>query len=179
MHLDVTGERRTAERLRASELRFRQMAENIRDVFFLIDADSNRMLYVSPAYEEIWGRSCESLYANPESWTEAIHPDDRASTYEKYKQGLSAGKFEFEYRIVRPDGSIRWMETRGFPVRDDAGKIVRIAGVAEDITERKQAAQELRESERRFSDMLRNVELVSMMLDREARITTATITCCG
>ena len=115
------------------------MAENIRDVFFLIDADSNRMLYISPAYEEIWGRSCESLYANPESWTEAIHPDDRASAYEKYKKGMSAGKFEYEYRIVRPDGSIRWIETRGFPVRDDAGKIVRIAGVAKDITERKEA----------------------------------------
>ena len=84
---------------------------------------------------------------------------------------MSAGKFEFEYRIVRPDGSIRWIEVRGFPVRDDAGKIVRVAGVAKDITERKQVAQELRESERRFSDLLGNVELVSMMLDRDARIT--------
>ena len=102
--------RRAQEALTDSEKRFRQMAENIRDVFFLLDADGNRMLYISPAYEEIWGRSCESLYANPESWTEAIHPDDRASTYEKYKKGMSAGKFEFEYRIVRPDGSIRWIE---------------------------------------------------------------------
>ena len=179
MHVDVTAERQTEESLRVSESRFRQMAENIRDVFFLIDADSNRMLYISPAYEEIWGRSCESLYANPESWTDAIHPDDRASTCEKYKKGMSAAKFEYEYRIVRPDGSIRWIEARGFPVRDDAGKVIRIAGVAEDITERKQAAQELRESERRFSDMLRNVELVSMMLDREARITYCNDTCCG
>ena len=102
-----------------SEKRFRQMAENIRDAFFLIDAASNRVLYVSPAYEEIWGRSRESLYANPEAWTEAIYPDDRASTYEKYKKGMLAGKFEYEYRIVRPDGTIRWIEARGFPVRDD------------------------------------------------------------
>jgi diguanylate cyclase (GGDEF)-like protein/PAS domain S-box-containing protein len=171
MHLDVTAERHAEESLRASELRFRQMAENIRDMFFLVDADSNRMLYVSPAYEEIWGRSCESLYANSKSWIEAIHPDDRASTYEKYKIGTSVGTYEVEYRIVHPDGSIRWIEARGFPVRDDAGRIVRIAGVAKDITERKQATQELRESERRFSDLLQNVELVSMMLDREARIT--------
>jgi diguanylate cyclase (GGDEF)-like protein/PAS domain S-box-containing protein len=163
--------RRAQAALTDSEKRFRQMAENIRDVFFLVDADSNRLLYISPAYEEIWGRSCESLYANPESYTDAIHPDDRASTYEKYKKGMSARKFELEYRIVRPDGSIRWIEMRGFPVRDDAGKIVRIAGVAEDITERMQAAQELRESERRFSDLLRNVDLISLMLDREARIT--------
>ncbi len=171
MHLDVTAKRQTAERLRVSEWRFRQMADNIRDVFFLIDAESLRPLYISPAYEEIWGRSCESLYANPESWTDAIHPDDRASTYEKYKKGMSAEKFEYEYRIVRPDGSIRWMEDRCFPIRDDGGKVIRIAGVAADITERKHAAQELLESERRFSDMLGNIELVSMMLDCEAQIT--------
>ena len=84
---------------------------------------------------------------------------------------MTAAKLEYEYRIVRPDGSIRWIETRGFPVRDDTGKIVRIAGVAEDVTERKQTEQELRESERRFTNMLGNVELISVMLDREARIT--------
>lgn len=144
MHLDVTAERQARESLHASELRFRQMAENIRDVFFLIDVDSNRMLYVSPAYAEIYGRSCESVYANAESWTEAIHPDDRASIYEKYKKGMSAGTFEFEFRIVRPDGSIRWIEVRGFPVRDDTGKIVRIAGVTEDITERRKADQKFK-----------------------------------
>jgi diguanylate cyclase (GGDEF)-like protein/PAS domain S-box-containing protein len=171
MHLDVTAERQTEESLRASESLFRQIAENIRDVFFLVDAESDRTLYVSPEYEEIWGRSCESAYANPDSWTEAIHPDDRASIYEKHKNGMSAGKFEYQYRVVRPDGSIRWMQARGFPVRDDAGKTVRIAGVAEDITERKLVADELRESDRRFSDMLGNVELMSIMLDRGARVT--------
>src|ERR1019366_7731893 len=133
--------RRAQAALTDSEKRFRQMAENIRDVFFLRDVDGNRMLYISPAYQEIWGRSCESLYANPGSWTETIHPGDRASAYEKNKNGMLAGKFEYEYRIVRPDGSIRWIETRGFPVRDDAGQPVRIAGVAKDITERTQAEE--------------------------------------
>jgi PAS domain S-box-containing protein len=163
--------RRAQEALTDSEKRFRQMAENIRDVFFLIDAASNRVLYVSPAYEEIWGCNCESVYANPEAWIDAIHPEDRVSTYEKYKEGSSTGKFAYDYRIVRPDGSIRWIEARGFRVRDGAGKFVRIAGVAEDVTERMQATQELRESERRFSDMLGNVDLISLMLDSEARIT--------
>ena len=169
---DITKRKEAEKDLRASELRFRQMAENIRDVFFLRDADGKRFLYVSPAYEEIWGRSCESLYANSESWTEAIHPDDRASAYGKSQEGAAAGeKYEYGYRVVRPDGSICWVESRGFPVRDDAGKVVRIAGVVTDVTERKQAAQELNESERRFSTLLGNVELVSLMLDREARIT--------
>jgi diguanylate cyclase (GGDEF)-like protein/PAS domain S-box-containing protein len=154
-----------------SEERFRQLAENIRDAFFLIDTDSYRVLYISPAYEEIWGRSCESLYANPESWIEVVHPEDRASTYGKYKVGISGGKSEWQYRIVRPDGSIRWIEARIFPVRNDAGEAERIAGVAEDITERKLISNKLRESDRRLSDILDNVELVSLILDREARIT--------
>jgi PAS domain S-box-containing protein/diguanylate cyclase (GGDEF)-like protein len=140
---DITAGKRAAESLRVSEWRFRQMADNIRDVFFLREADSNRMLYVSLAYEEIWGRSCESLYVNPQSWSDAIHPDDRASADEKNQQGMLAAKFGFEYRIVRPDGSIRWIETRGFPVRDAVGKVVRIAGVVADITERKQAEEAL------------------------------------
>jgi diguanylate cyclase (GGDEF)-like protein/PAS domain S-box-containing protein len=168
---DVTERKRTEQNLRDSEARFRQMAENIRDVFFLVDAESNRMLYISPAYEEIWGRSCDSVYANPESWTDAIHPEDRAVTYESYKKGMAAAQFQYEYRIVRPDGSIRWIEARGFPIRDEAGKVYRVTGVAEDVTERKRAAEELRESERRFSDLLSNVEMVSLMLDRDARIT--------
>jgi len=142
---DITERKEAEENLRASELRFRQMEENIRDVFFLLDADGTRMLYASPAYEDIWGRTRESLYANSESWTEAIHPEDMASVRENYKQGMSVGKAEDEFRIVRPDGSIRWVELRAFPVRDDAGKIVRIAGVAKDITERKRTEAALQE----------------------------------
>src|SRR5450759_1359703 len=151
--------RRAQAALTDSEKRFRQMAENIRDVFFLLDADGTSMLYISPAYEEVSGRTCESLYANPESWIEAIHQDDRASTYEKYKKGMLAGNAEFEYRIVRPDGSIRWIKLRGFPVRDDAGNLVRITGVAEDITERKRAeeAREHREAELQESQRIARI----------------------
>ena len=169
-HLNVTAARRAEERLRDSELRFRQMAENIRDVFFLLDAESGDLLYISPAYEEIWGRTCESVYANSSSWADAFHPGRRAWAYAKYK-GLLSGRFDYEFPIVRPDGSMRWIETRGFPVRDAAGKMVRIAGVAEDITARKQIAQELRAIQRRFSDMLDNVQLAAVMLDCESRIT--------
>jgi len=101
------------------------------------------MLYVSPAYEEVWGRTCESLYASPASWSEAIHPDDRASAEERSKRGLLAERFDLEYRIVRPDGAIRWIESRGFPVRDETGKMSRITGVAKDITGRKEAEQRI------------------------------------
>jgi diguanylate cyclase (GGDEF)-like protein/PAS domain S-box-containing protein len=171
MHMDVTAEKQTNQDLQDSESRFRQMAESIGDVFFLREADGSRMLYVSPAYEAIWMRSCKSLYADPACWMQAIHPDDQVSMREKYKFEMSAGQFEYDYRIVRPDGSIRWIKSRGFPVRDPSGKVVRIAGTATDITDRRQTALELRESERRFSDLLGNVQLVSLMLDCEARIT--------
>jgi two-component system cell cycle sensor histidine kinase/response regulator CckA len=144
-----------------SEKNFRQLAENIRDAFFLLDVDTNRVLYISPVYEEISGRSCESLYKNPGSWAEAIHPDDQASTQEKYNKGKVAGKFELEYRIVRPDGAIRWIETRAFPVHDDTGKIVRIAGVAKDVTEHKHHELALRENEIRIKRLNRVYAVLS------------------
>ncbi|MGH7484345.1 MAG: PAS domain-containing hybrid sensor histidine kinase/response regulator, partial [bacterium] len=169
MH-DITERRIAEEQLRESEQRFRQIAETIRDVFFIQEPTSSHMFYVSPAYEEIWGRTCESLYEQPASWAEHIHPDDRAYAYEQFTAGRFTG-FDYEYRIVRPDGDIRWIRARGFPVLDNDGKPYRTAGVAADITEHKQAQDELRDSERRFREILDNLELISVMLDRDARVT--------
>jgi diguanylate cyclase (GGDEF)-like protein/PAS domain S-box-containing protein len=154
--------------LTESEKRFREMAENIRDVFFLVDARSNRTLYISPAYAEIWGRSCESLYADPDSWAEAVHPEDRASAYENFKAGMWGGKSNYEYRIVRPDRSIRWIGARVFPIRGNDGGIVRVAGVAADITERKQDERAIRRLNRVYA-MLSRINTLSVRVgDREA-----------
>jgi diguanylate cyclase (GGDEF)-like protein/PAS domain S-box-containing protein len=171
MHVDVTERRQAESDLRVSESRFRQIAENIGDVFTLHDVASERLQYVSPAYEEVWGRTCESLNARPESWLESIHPDDRAVVTEHIRKSVATGSFEFEYRIIRPDGSIRFIESRGFPIRDAAGTVVSIVGVAKDITRQRTAVLELVASELRFSDMLANVALAAVMLDREGRIT--------
>lgn len=138
----------TVERLMTSEERFQQMAASIRDVFFLVEAGSNRVLYVSPSYDEIWGRSRDSLYENPDSWTESIHSDDLASTYQKYKQGLVTGEFRYEFRIVRPDGAIRQMEVRGFPVRDAAGTLVRVTSLVADISDRRELERHLLEAQK-------------------------------
>ncbi|MEO8361748.1 MAG: PAS domain S-box protein [Vicinamibacteria bacterium] len=167
---DVTAERESKEQLRESESRFRQMAESISDVFFLQNVDSSQMYYVSPAYERIWGRTRESLYANPRSWAESFHPDDAKMVAAQFAQGQERG-FDYEFRILRTDGEVRWIHVRGFPILGDKGRIYRMAGVATDITERKRALDELRESERRLSDLLGKVELASVMLDRDARIT--------
>ncbi|MEO8158745.1 MAG: EAL domain-containing protein [Betaproteobacteria bacterium] len=166
--LEQQVQARTAS-LRDSELRFRQMAENIRDAFFLYDADGSHMLYVSPAYEEIWGRSRESLYANPGSWNEAIHPEDRASTEEKSRMGVLAEPFELEYRIVRSDGSIRWIESAGFPVLNEGKKVVRIAGIAKDITERKQAERALLQSEAKYRNLIEQAADGMFLCDSRGR----------
>lgn len=132
-----------AEELRKSELRFRQVTENIREVFFLVDPEITRMFYVSPGYMEIWGRSCESLYADPRSFIDAIHPDDRERAIASFAPDGTVIPFDVEYRIVHPDGTVRWVRARGFPIRDESGEVYRFAGIAEDITERKRAVDEI------------------------------------
>jgi PAS domain S-box-containing protein/putative nucleotidyltransferase with HDIG domain len=168
---DVSAQKRTEEQRHETELRFRQVTDNIHEVFWLTDPAKNEVLYVSPAYEAIWARSAQALYSSPRSWLEAIHADDRARVSEAAKTRQATGDYDEEYRIVRPDGSVRWIWDRAVPVRDEGGMVIRVAGVAEDITERKHAADRLRESERRFSEMLQNVELVATMLDKDGGIT--------
>ncbi|HMF14432.1 MAG TPA: PAS domain-containing protein [Gemmataceae bacterium] len=138
--LDVTQHVVAEDKLRESELRFRQLAENIDEVFWMSSPDGEEVFYVSPAFERIWQRSCAELYGRPRLWLEAIHPDDSTRVRELYTaQSLARGKFNVEYRIVWPDGTVRWIHDRGFPVRDDAGRVLRIAGFATDVTDLKQA----------------------------------------
>ena len=136
---DITEQRKAERALHESEQRFRQLAENLREVFWLSSLDGNQIYFINSAYEEIWGRSRESLIAHPESWIDTVHPEDRekvAANLEKQQHGESV---EYEYRIVRPDGEIRWIETHVFPVRKEDGEIYRWAGSAQEITKRKRA----------------------------------------
>jgi diguanylate cyclase (GGDEF)-like protein/PAS domain S-box-containing protein len=161
---EVAERTRAQESLAESEERFRQIAENIRDVFYLVDVQTGRTCYVSPAYQQIWGRSCESAYTHPESWLEAIHPDDRTDIQDRWLRDRSRGVFQYSYRIVRPDGSIRSIEARGFPVHDAAGTVYRLAGVATDMTERLQLQSALQERDaglRRAQLMARLAHVVS------------------
>ncbi|MGP8243156.1 MAG: PAS domain S-box protein [Bryobacteraceae bacterium] len=140
---DVTEQTTARQALVENEQRFRQMAENIREVFWLEDRRERRLVYISPAYELIWGQSRESLGENPEKWIEAVHPADR-SELNRSRSGPDGADWEVQYRIIRPDGSIRWIDDRGFPVPDEKGEIYRFAGIAEDITERKLRDEQLR-----------------------------------
>ncbi len=134
--------------LRESEEKFRQLAENINEVFWMTNPAKHEMLYVSPAYEKIWGRSCDGLYQSPRSWLEAIHPEDRPCVLEAAAAEQERGDYDETYRIVRPDGTMRWIRDRAFPVRNAAGEIYRIVGTAEDITERKAAEQHYRQAQK-------------------------------
>ncbi len=135
--VDVTEARATRIELEDFAARFREMAETIREVFWLVTRPGGELLYVSPAYETIWGRSCETLYASPSDWFAGIHPDDRERVLEAMSK-QEEGAYDETYRIVRHDGSMRWIRDRAFPIRDARGVVVRMAGVAEDVTERRE-----------------------------------------
>ncbi len=121
-----------------SDERFRQMAESVEEVFWLTDVSKKKMLYVSPAYETIWGGACEDLYADPLQWFEAVHPDDKPGVWDEVIKSQTTGNFNIEYRIIRPDGTERMIHDRAFPIYDSSGKLYRISGVAQDITIRKE-----------------------------------------
>lgn len=139
--LDISDKKRIEQALRQSEETFRQLAENIQAVFWMIDAKTSQVLYVSPAYERVWQRNCQSLYQNHSSWLDAIHPDDRLRLETVFIDIGRTGKYDDKYRIIRPDGSIHWIRDRAFPITDEMGQLVRVAGIAEDITDQQKIEQ--------------------------------------
>lgn len=150
---DITDHKLALEALRESEERFRQLAENIDEVFWMRDTDHPDILFVSPAYEEIWGLTRESLYEDHTSWLKIVHPDDRDRVCTAVQEEVQ-GEYDQEYRIVRSDGSMRWIRDRSFPIRDAQGRVYRLAGITQDITARKQmelAASKALERERELS----------------------------
>ncbi len=145
---DITQQKQMEWELQESETRFRQLTENIEEVFWMLDPRSQEILYVSPAFERIWGRSCEELRSRPEILLESVHADDRARVWGGLERQRNGGQVDMEYRIVRPDGSTRWISDRAFPIRNSEGTLIRIAGIATDITDRKRAEDMLRQTER-------------------------------
>ncbi len=139
LQAEISDRQQAEERLRKSEEQLRQLAENMHQVFWMY-AQDGQPIYISPAFEQIWQRSCQEWYANPNIWRQAIHPEDQARVAAAFQESV---EFRAEYRIVRPDGSVRIIYDQAFPIADQSGQIYRIAGIAEDITERKQAQQEM------------------------------------
>ena len=169
---NADAERKQAEdALRESNEKFHLMADNITDVFWIRSPDMRELHYVSPAFARIWGRPPETLYANPQQWADFTHPEDRERVVEAFARLRADGpNLDIEYRIARPDGEIRWIRARGFQVRDDSGKLIRLTGIATDITERQHAAEALRTSlvEISFTNRALEAEIVERKLAEAA-----------
>lgn len=173
---DINERKQATSALKESEARFRQMSETIENVFWLFDLETKKHLYISPAYEKIWGRKRESLYADFSSWIEMVHPEDRQRLQDVWARCIENGSQQEEYRIIRPDGSIRWVRDRGFVVKEN-GQPYRLAGVTEDITEEKQAEFALRESQAQLKLALKTAKLGNCQLDLTSNQLTTSDQC--
>ncbi|MBF0380002.1 MAG: PAS domain S-box protein [Magnetococcales bacterium] len=165
-----------ANNLFESEERFRQITDNITLVLWMMSADTKVIHFVSPSYENIWKRSCQSLYDEPHSWMTSIHVDDQKVVSESFQNMANTGVFDEVYRITRPDGEVRWIHEHAVPIKNKAGEIYRIAGFAEDITQQKQAEEDIKTanakmlaSERQLRSILFNSQAVVFLKDVEGR----------
>ncbi len=167
---DVTARRTAEEELRASEERFRQFSDSVDAVFWMTDLDPQRVVYVNRAFTQIWGVEVAALYANPRLRTDAIHVDDRARVAAEFEQWLRdapAAVYRAEYRIVRPDGGVRWIRDRGTKLLDAQGAVYRLQGIADDISEQREAELALADSQQRRDALLESIPDVAWLKHRD------------
>ncbi len=167
MFTEITERKRVEQALMESTERFHQISQTVEEVFYLVNPDNSELLYVNPAFETVWGQSCQSLYDNPKSFLEAIHEGDKKRVLAEFEKSLRSGFFNQEYRIVRPDHSVRWVKARTFPVRNKEGYIYRHTGTAVDITQYKNIETKLKESLKDLLESQRIAHLGTWRLDVE------------
>lgn len=161
------------QRLSESELKFRQVAENIKEVFYLTDPTTQKLLYISNAFEDIWGVTAEYLYENMPYFVESVLPEYKEKVI-KSLEDQSQGKFtDIEYKIKRPDGTERWIRDRSYPIFDETGKVIRISGIADDITKYKVTEEQIRNSEELYRSLIESADGSIIVFDRKLRITFA------
>ncbi len=164
--VEFTDRIRAEHALRESEERFRELAENIQEIFWVQDAETKELEYVSPAYEQIWRRSTEELAQNPLAWMDCIHPEDRERVGAELMRPPEQRAHDHQYRILWPDGSIRWIRDRAFLVRNEEGRVTRIVGLTGDVTETKLIENQLRQANERQQMLTRRLYEVQ---ERERR----------
>ena len=162
---EVEEHQETTDMLSEAGQLFRQLTENITDAFWVTDPLKQEVEFISPAFERIWGKSCESLRRAPSQWMEGIHPEDRERVTRGILNRQIRGDYDEEYRVLRSDGAVRWVHDRAFPVRDAHGAVYRLVGIAQDITERKRAEQ-LLQAERDIGTALSSTSDLKFALER-------------
>lgn len=170
--VEITKRKQAETALFESEERFRQLAENIDAVVWIWAIEEQETLYLSPAYEKIWGRSSKLVFENFQNWLDTIYPEDRDKISTIMYQRLIQGHFvEETYRIIKPDGSVRWINDRAFPIYNSQGKLYRAAGISEDITERILTEAALKASEQKYRNLVETSQGLIWSLDTEGRLT--------
>ena len=170
--IDITERKAAEEAFRESEQRFRQFAENVPHVVWMAEPEQLRIVYLNSAWERVTGQSRQRVLAAAANWLEVIHRDD-LDRVKTALPGLVAGPFDIEFRVVRPDGAIRWLRDVGMPIRSESGETYLLAGIAEDITDRKLAEDALRERDTRFRAFTENSNVGFWHSDNQGRMVHA------
>jgi PAS domain S-box-containing protein len=144
--VDITERKQAEAALRESEQMFRLVSEHLAEVVWLVDPLDYHFIYISPSYEELWDRTCQSLFDDPLSWLDAIHPEDIERVQAALEEQTETGLFDEDFRIIRSDGSVRWVSDRGFGVTDESGQLRYMVGLANDITEQREAEETLQQA---------------------------------
>jgi PAS domain S-box-containing protein len=172
---EVEEHKQTSERLERTLQLFRQVTENIAEVFWVTDPLKQRISYVSPEFEKVWGQPRRNVYVSPAAWLEAVHPEDRDRITRATKTKQVSGEYHEEFRVVRPDQTVRWVRERAFPVKNEKGDVYRVVGITEDITDRVRLERQIleisdREQARIGQDLHDSLcqKLISMAFDMRA-----------
>lgn len=161
------------QKLSESELKFRQVAENIKEVFYLTDPVSQKLLYISNAFEDIWGVTAEFLYENMPYFVESVLPEYKEKVIQSLEDQANGHFTDIEYKIRRPDGTERWIRDRSYPIFDEQGKVVRVSGIADDITKYKVTEEQIRNSEELYRSLIESADGSILVFDRKLHITFA------
>lgn len=166
---DITDRKRVLVALKQSEERFRELAETITEVFWIISPDLQTLHYLSPAFEQVFGVPRRLLHERPKHWLRLVHPEDREAVRSKVNAQVQEGRIDVTCRLLRPDASVRSVRFRGFPVRDVSGTILRITGITEDVTELKETEDALRRAQERLEEALHRTQDRVMALEEQVR----------